>query len=434
MATKAQLEAANAALLSRLAAIEASLAEAATIPQITTYLKEHAITTTEIDKLATAVETPADKADRTIASTRTVKIVKVAVHGKGMQIEGQDAWLNVVKGGKPILLPLKTGQTVVLNMSAAGRIVSYMAPKGAVKASTTTTAEAKRPACPQCGGAAHNNYTRDQVAAECAERQYTRETGNIPSLTAPDSLTAFAAWLAAAPRTVFAHDKTGSFVIGKPTAVATEAAKDTADAQLAATLRKNRARHEAATAAGPAKTTPAAAVKAQQTASAATVETTTAPGEYVEGETYTGYVNKLATNTPGLLRFVCATVPGKDGNGKWIGAETGSKLASSLAKLSVGDRIKITVGMVSNRSGVKVLGIVKASRLDKIEEVTGVTKGIETSGKQKPAAPRTQPKDGVVKKGQMARAAARAAARRAAQDERNVAAAAALNRGETISA
>lgn len=271
----------------------------------------------------------------------------------------------------------------------------------------TTTETAQSTVCPFCAIERHNShYSVKQIRRECAERQFLRETATVVDDALPQSVMQYALWLAEAPHTVFAATVKGSEVIGGP--APTPPVTNAAMIQAAAS-EPSKPASKPATLQGGRKATKAAD---KQIVAAGEQMVAASPAG-----TWDGLLVKHAKNTVGLFQFVTASdMPGAKAHGNWIGA-TDPTVIANVVKAEPNDRVRVTLNDKSLVTAFAILGTLAAD--------TGLTRGVEGSGKQAPAAPRGQKADKIVKAGKTARQSA-ARAEKAADE-----ATAAANRAAT---
>jgi hypothetical protein len=347
---------------------------------------------------------------------RSARPMKPAVGGRRTRGAAQAAPTPTPVSQAPVMTITAQDAPVNARLSKAGEIV---------------------PNCPYCKGTAHNHYTRKQVAMECAGRQYLALTGKVLDETDLDSLGEYMDWLRkrSAPLVVFAFDKQGYMLMGganvqstEQQAAATAAAPAPNQARLDAALAKLRAATapntrtdeqidadlEAATVKnggrrkqGSVTVVPAALLKHQETEAGQAVRdavlkrrerSTVAPG------VYTGFVTGKSSKSPGLICLLAEGLEGGKSNGAWIEtANPHGKFATEMAGFEIGDKVTVKIeGARHVLTDAVAPYVIGAKLVERATTASGVTPGVQTSGKQKPPAPRGK---GVDKKVRAARRA-----------------------------
>ena len=199
--------------------------------------------------------------------------------------------------------------------------------------------------CPFCQGQSHFKYTREQVAMECATRQYTAQTNCVVTIDDPQTFIAYGQWLLNTTVVVFAYNQSRS-------ASSRQGPHQSSEASATPLGQKAISEPE------PVKTLPAVVPS---------VATLVTPKKPIPDGTYTGILAWHAMKTPGRMKFVNPDLMGRDGGGVWITTRD-ANLIQKIAKCDMNDRIRVKLSQ-----GV----IVRFTRLDKITVVTKVTPGIK---------------------------------------------------------
>jgi hypothetical protein len=365
---------------SRLAALENGRTALVTTPSAP---KTQRRSKASAPKTASRVANP-EQAPRASAGPVKGTLIRLGRNGYGALVNDSKVgpvWINAPKllpgGKKGQPFTYTAGAQVDVTVDDIGRVTGVARTKGqksAARQEVTATAPQEAPStpktarpvysrggkgCPFCSGPTHGKDSCQKVTRDCLMRQFENETGQ-DLLVNP---AAFAEWLNAAPRVVFAHNAEGKRLVGGSTAAPS--------APLANNAAPKTARRSKA--AKPAQEAPTASVKA--------------PGHKLDGTHRVMYVKAAQDASKRLVMLTNGDTfhgTGKNkGTGTWV--TVSEDLYGRLVQVEAGQWLQVTI-----EQGV----LVKAQ---KFGQTVPSTAGLKTSGRNAPATPKNPPADRVVK-------------------------------------